>query len=222
MSNNSGFLSSGFYQDWDDVYNYTLSDFGSAMVPGDLIFVDYTGDGLIDNEDTVPLFSPSSSLKSYAASFGLTYKGFGVSAMLNGVFDMYKQLDSKYLWATDTINSDPSFYMPNNETLNYWTPTRTDASSPGLHANSHTHNSKSSSYTRANASFLRLRNVEFKYNFGPMLKKKGSFIQNLEVYVSGQNLFTWSGLDDSIDPEAKSLVVYPISKKYNFGVRFTM
>ena len=64
-------------------------------------------------------------------------------------------------------------------------------------------------------AFLRLRNLEVKYNFGDMFK----VVKNLEVFVSGQNLFTWSALPDNYDPEARKLEVYPVTKRYNFGVR---
>ncbi len=222
MSNNTGLLDNGLYQDMDDLYNYTQSSYVTSLNTGDLIYVDYTGDGVIDDDDIVSIYSPSAALKSYAATAGITYKGFGVTAMFNGVFDMYKTLSPYYLWPTNTINTNPNFQMANNATLDYWSLYNTDADSPAVHTIANAHNEKSSTYTHANASFLRLRNLEFKYNFSSLLKKKMSFVSNLEVYVSGQNLFTWSGLDESMDPEAKSLTVYPIAKRYNFGIRFSM
>ena len=45
-------------------------------------------------------------------------------------------------------------------------------------------------------------------------------LENLEIYANGQNLFTWSPLPDSFDPEAQKLEVYPISKRFNLVLGF--
>ena len=57
------------------------------------------------------------------------------------------------------------------------------------------------------ASFIRLKNVSLKYNFGQLLHQ--SFISNLSVYVQGQNLFTITHYD-GFDPETKGYALPPL------------
>src|SRR5690606_11785894 len=61
--------------------------------------------------------------------------------------------------------------------------------------------SRVSSIYVEDASYLRLRNVELGYSFGSLLRSANWGVQNLRLYVSGENLLTstsYSGLD----PEA--------------------
>ena len=112
--------------------------------------------------------------------------------------------------------------LHNNEQRDYWTPDNPNASHPILHSTKNGHNEQTSTYSTRNSSFLRLRNLEVKYSFRKLLKRKSNMLENLEIYANGQNLFTWSPLPDSFDPEAQKLEVYPISKRFNFGFRISL
>src|SRR5215213_3692303 len=73
-------------------------------------------------------------------------------------------------------------------------------------------------------SFFRLRNVRLDYSFNMV---KSHVIKNLNVYVSGQNLLTWtkySGYDPEVNTfsgndrrQGVDLGSYPTSKTINFG-----
>jgi hypothetical protein len=70
------------------------------------------------------------------------------------------------------------------------------------------------------ASYFRIKNVEIGYSLGNFLKGKKTGIQNVRLYVSGQNLYT-STKYTGLDPETISSVdmgTYPQSRAFLFGL----
>jgi len=219
---NSGLLSPDYYQNWDDVYNAPISSYNpNGLMPGDIRFVDYNADGIVDDDDKVPIGDVGYASSTYAFSFGFSWRNWSMSAMLNGVYDISKNLSGTYLWEYDT-SSSLGFMLLNNEQKDYWTPNNKNAAHPVLHLTTNGNNDEYSTYTLRNSSFLRLRNVEIKYRLGKKTLNKLKVFSNLEIYFNGNNLYTWTNLPSSFDPEAKNLEVYPIAKRFNFGVRFSL
>ncbi|WP_158655286.1 TonB-dependent receptor [Flavivirga eckloniae] len=214
----NGLLANGLHQSWDDVYNSTVSTWDGKLIPGTLDFVDYNGDGIINEFDRVPINNPSFAAKTYAFSFGLTYKNFSAHAMFNGMFDISKELHRIYLFEYESAGS-ASWQLLNNEQRNAWSFNNRNGVHPALRTISNNHDTQRSTYTNRSSNFLRFRTLELKYAFGKKLKEIIGLFDAFEVYVNGNNLATWSDLPDEFDPEQTQLLVYPITKRYNFGVR---
>jgi len=217
----SGMLLDGMYQSWDDIYIGPSSDYTSDLRPGDFRYIDYNADGAISKNDKVPIGRPSYASNSFAFNLGIVYKGLSLSAVFNGVFDISKDLSDNYLWEFSSSGGDLDFRILNTEMRNYWTPTNPNASHPALRVKSNNHNIQNSDYTRRRSDFLRLKNVELKYTLNKNLISRVSFMKGMEVYTNVNNLWTWSRLPKEFDPEATSLEVYPIAKRFNVGLRAT-
>lgn len=215
-----GFLSDGLYQSWDEAYNSTISSFYGNLIPGSLSFVDYNGDGIINEFDKVPINNPSFATKSYAFSLGFNYKGFGVHAMFNGMFDITKYLENTYLFEYSSAGTS-QWQLLNNEQMDFWSPENPDGKHPVLHTTANKHDDQSSTYNNRAADFLRFKTLEVKYRFPKSLQERIGLFDSFEVYVNGNNLYTWSKLPDEFDPEQRTLRVYPITKRYNLGVRLS-
>jgi hypothetical protein len=71
-----------------------------------------------------------------------------------------------------------------------------------------------------NADYLKLRNLELGYNFNS-LKMQQSGVSNLRVYLSAQNLATFSGLLRKYNLDPERLSGYPTLTSYNVGVSIT-
>ena len=69
-------------------------------------------------------------------------------------------------------------------------------------------------------SYIRLKNLELNYSFPKSWIKKMN-ISSCQLYVNGTNLFTFSGVDKRRDPETGGQNVYPIVRRYNFGMRLS-
>ncbi|WP_430931251.1 SusC/RagA family TonB-linked outer membrane protein [Saccharicrinis sp. 156] len=215
----SGLLTDGTYNSWDDVYIGAPSDYTSGLRPGDFQFVDYNGDGTVSNLDRVPIGEPSYASNSFAFNAGFTYKQWSISAVFNGVFSISKNLIDNYLWEYETSGGDLAFRILNTEMLDYWSYDNLDASRPALRTTDNNHNSQASTYSRRSSDFIRLKNLELKYTFNKNTLANVGLIKSLEIFANGNNLITWQKLPDEFDPEARSLAVYPIAKRYNVGLR---
>jgi hypothetical protein len=79
-------------------------------------------------------------------------------------------------------------------------------------------------YWLKDATYLRLKSIQLGYTFPSSIIGKQGFIKSLRVFSNGFNLFTWSGLNDLVDPEHNNVNYgfnYPITKSYNFGANLT-
>lgn len=68
-------------------------------------------------------------------------------------------------------------------------------------------------------SFIRLRSAHLSYRFAPKILKEIR-AKDLNVYVQGQNLFTWNR-QRGYDPEVQNLYALPTLKTYTVGLQLT-
>ena len=76
----------------------------------------------------------------------------------------------------------------------------------------------------SDASYLRIKNVTLSYTFPKAWTKKIG-LENVRVYVSGQNLFSFNSFYKGWDPENEigtgdSPSYYPVNSIYSFGFNF--
>ena len=73
--------------------------------------------------------------------------------------------------------------------------------------------------------YLRLKNIQLSYTFPKQLVGRIGIIKGLRVYVSGQNLVTFSDFkiwDPEISISQVNLFSYPILKTISFGINLTL
>ena len=191
----------GIFQTEEEVQQHTGADAEGNTVlvqpnarPGDIRFRDVNGDGQLDTEDLV--YAGSGFPKfNVGANFSATYKAFDFSLQLYGAsgFKIYNAVRQNFE-AMDNYEN----YM--TSALNAWTPENRDTDVPRAVFGDPNQNARRNS-TRfiEDGDYLRLRNIQLGYTLPASLTQKAS-IERLRVYVSGQNLFTWTGYS-GIDPE---------------------
>ena len=215
------YLVSGNFGSIDDIFNYTQSGITNGsqnkLIPGDLIYLDYNGDGVINEKDMAPVANLNYPLTTYGLTLGINYKGFGINALFYAATGVYKEQISDYLWdfPKGNIKVQP-------DTQSRWTIADVNASGmirPSVHLVNDYH-TVGSTYSYTNHSYLRLKNLEVNYAF-PKEWVKRMNITSCQLYVNGNNLFTISSTDDRRDPETSSSTVYPIVRRYNVGVRLS-
>lgn len=217
-----GLLNDGIYQSWDEVYNSTTSGFSpdAQLIPGNLSYVDYNADGVISQLDRVPINNPRFATKTYAFNLGFAYKGFSVTALFNGMWDLSKNIDQSYLyeWAGAGMLG---FQLLNNEQQDAWSFENPNGRHPALRTQNTGHDNQLSTYTNRSSAFLRFKTLEVKYKLGQKAKDAIGLFDSFEVFINGNNLATWTDLPSQFDPEQNQLIVYPITKRYNLGVRLS-
>lgn len=189
----------GLFQSDAEAKNYKSSN-GTVIQPnakaGDVKYVDLNDDGTINTSDRMFLGSPWPTLQS-GLQFNASYKQFSCNIQLVGVFgykvynDVKRILDS---YQNTNFRSDVS----------PWSSTNTNTSDPriGLESSDRAIVENNYSYSDRwleDASYVRLRNLEFGYAVPKNLLNRVG-MSNARVFVSGQNLLTFTGYS-GLDPD---------------------
>lgn len=215
-----GYRTDGLYNYYEDLSNRPYYNFyGNQLQRGDLKYVDINGDGLVDQNDVVPVgYSENLPEIIYGISLGSSYKGFDVSVLFQGVANSSILLNEMAGWAFDwNWRSTLSSFKER------WSEDRFNAgeriSKVRLSSNgAESVNNLTSDYLIHDADYMRLKNIELGYSMrSSFLKKRG--IELIRLYTNGSNLLTFTSLKDA-DPESvrKSGSYYPLVRVFNFGV----
>jgi len=215
------YLAVGNYETIDDVFNNAQTGSINSVapgqvVPGDFIYIDFDSNGILNGQDKVAVDELNYPLHTYGLNLGFEWKGLSFSAMFYAPTGVYKLVNSVYSasFKSGKINAQP-------DVMNAWTPetaNTTGVRAPALHlTNDGAFNGTESTYRYQNFSYLRLKTMELGYNL-PKKWLKTVGLKSLQVYVTGNNLLTWWGGDDRIDPEGEQ-AKYPILRSFTSGVR---
>ena len=212
-----GYVVEGVYQSYADVLNSAPSSLGDYG-PGDLKYKDINGDGKINTEDRTEIGNPTPDMM-YGFSISATYKQFSLSLDFQGVYgnEIYRD------WGNGSTFAQFNY---RTERLDRWTGAGTSNWEPRLNDGSG-YNKLASTYMIEDGSYLRLRNVQFAYDFGPDLLAK-TFIQSLRLYLNAQNPITWAH-NSGFTPEAggspisfgKDTGGYPLPAVTSIGLNVT-
>lgn len=218
-----GWVVEGIFQDASEVGRHATQTAGTG--PGDLMFKDIDGNGVIDNNDRTFLgsFIPKFT---YSLSLGATYKNFGLNAFFQGV------QGNKIYNATRTATEGMiRFFNAGTQVLNAWTPTNTKTDIPRAISADPNQNARPSTRFIEDGSFLRLKNVMLSYSVPEKSLQtltKG-VVNSFRIYISAQNILTitnYKGFDPEVGNRTPNssltngidYAVYPQPKAYQVGI----
>ena len=186
-----GYRADGYFNTEDDLKNHAKRT-GTEQL-GDIKYVDLNGDGKIDAANDREIIGKE--FPSWTAGLGanLYYKNFDLSFFFQGAFDVDAYVNGEAAYAF--FNGGKVL----ERHLDRWTPTNHDASYPRITMADQI-NYQFSSYWLEDASYVRLKNLTIGYNIPKNLLNKIN-LERVKVYVTGENLFTITGMD-SLDPES--------------------
>ena len=74
----------------------------------------------------------------------------------------------------------------------------------------------------ANAAYLKIQNITLSYSLPKNICQK-IYMDNIRVFVSGENLHTWDHLPEGMESDmlSKGAWEYPFMKKYSLGINVT-
>lgn len=211
----------GLYQNIDELF---MAAPASGVKPGlgDQYYLDFNGDGTVDDQDKICPNNPNAPAFTWNAKIGFNYKNW------NGQVDFYGISDVDY-----QIRNGGEFYLfpfsQNKDNAltahaDYWTPYNRDAEYPAVHANVETYNPnyRMSSFSNVQGKYFRLKNIRVGYNLKlDAFKTVG--ISNVELALTGTNLLTFTDYPLGGDPEGQNSGVdfgaYPQLKRYTFELR---
>ena len=194
----------------DESYS-TIGD----IAPGDLRFVDIDGDGQITAADRTNIGDPIPDIEM-GLNIGFTYKNFDFNAYAFASLghELVRDYERKDLYA------NRGTYM-----LYRWQGSGTSNSIPRAVSGANINTDQFSDFHIEDASFLRLQNVQFGYDFASKLNENLG-IKKLRLYISGNNLFTltdYKGYDPSANTGAAlgggiDKGFYPVATTYLLGI----
>ncbi|MBP3203306.1 MAG: TonB-dependent receptor [Bacteroidales bacterium] len=220
---------SDFYIDENGVQrlNPNLPQPSTVVYPGDCMYADLSGDGIVDGNDMQVDGYPDRPEYVFGSNWKFGYKGFNLNlnwvaaTNVNRVWNMdyripFTNSGHRGLLSYFAENS----WIPND---NGWAPGREDGTLPRFTKTNYPWNSMNSTLWTVDASYLRLKSASFGYTFSQNKFFKKIGISSLGLMFTGYNLFTFSKMTLQ-DPEARaddSDGEYPLVKTYNLAINIT-
>ncbi len=216
MGQNFGYETAGFFNSEEDIINwYDQSGTGATPKPGDLKYVDKTGDGYVDERDMVPIGNPEMPEWNYGFGLSVQFKGFDFSMMWQGVAGRSYYLAGQRIWET---------YNFNQWHKEAWSQERLDAGLPITYPRLEPGSNASkilSDFWLVNGDYLRLKNVELGYSL-PQHWARNIRAEQIRLYVNGLNLLTFDNYPVKYqDPEQNNELLYPVFSTYNVGLNIS-
>lgn len=262
-----GFRTDGYFLSNEEAAGWYKDEFhkqvpSAAPFAGDLKFLDTngdkvisTGDWTLDSHGDLERIGNAMPRFQYGLNLDFRWNGIGLSMFFQGVGkrDWYPSRGSDFFWSgyaraycayvlkdqagDNTVQLDKStenWTVANADKKPYWT-----RRAYGIGNNYTTSMGFANDYYLQNAAYVRLKNLTIDYSFpGKMLKKIK--VDKLRVYLSGENLLTWSPLfkhTSMFDPEgigngdsdfhdgtSASMgdgYSYPMLRTFTFGINLT-
>lgn len=210
-----GYVADGIYTSSEEIAETPVA-FGSPRV-GDIRYRDISGsngvpDGQITDADRTVIGNPFPKL-TYGLNLSAGYNNFDFAMFWQGIGKVDRVVMdyptvgggvTEAMWNRFEVTENPSGDYPALGNVAY--------------------NSLPSSFWVKSASYLRLKNIELGYTI-PRRFTENARIQNLRVYLSAQNIFTITNIDN-YDPEKYASdtrnATYPNAKTFSFGFNITL
>lgn len=184
--------------------------------PGDIIFKDVSGDGVINSDDKILLDKTDAPEIFYGITFDLTYKNWNLSILAQGQGTYY------LMNIADNRRGEAGNYMQ-WEFDNRWTPENTNTDVARAYNRDDLYwafNVNNSTYHYDNMAYCRLKNAVLTYTL-PQNMVESVGLSRASVYFAGNNLFLIYAAQKNFDPEIGAPMTYPAVKTFALGVRVT-
>lgn len=200
-----------------DELNSDIPNHNYLLKPGDMVYKDLDGNGVIDQDDQKAIGFPNYPEYIFGLNAGFEYKNFDFNMSWAGATNTSRMLDESLRVPFGTTGERSLLQYMADEA---WTPeTAATATFPRITFAGSLNNAKNSDFWLRDASYIRLKTLEMGYNFkGAFLKKLG--VSVFRFYFNANNLVTFSKLEIT-DPESRtgSIQEYPLTKLYNLGLK---
>ncbi len=182
---------------------------------GDIRYKDLDGDGKITAAGDRQIIGNQFPNWTGGFNFSVSYKGIELSGLLQGAFDCKRYYNGESSYAF--FNSASCL----NKHWNRWSTENQNGTFPRLSLSSQT-NYQMSTFWLQDASYVRLKNIMLSYTL-PKDVIRYIGLSYAQVYVTGENLLTFTGLDKGLDPEAGNSRGWSYSnvKKISLGLKLT-
>lgn len=218
-----GFVTEGLFQSDEEASAWDQSKIvGFTQYAGDIKFADLDGDGKVTRgENTV---NNSGDLKVIGNetpryNFGIRgtaeYKGFDFTLFFQGT--MKRDIIPSKTFYLSHYGSQWS--VPQKMNYDYWREDNREAFFPRARFNADATNQNQTRFM-LNGAYIRCKQLALGYTIPKYITEKAK-ISKLRVYFNADNLFEFSGMPDTFDPELATVNAYPFIRSFSFGANLT-
>ena len=191
---------------------------------GDIKILDLDGSGLIDvgantleNPGDRRIIGNSQPRYAYGFSLSGAWRNIGLSAFFQGIGkqNWYPGLEAQQFWGP--YARPYGSFLPENFQNMIWSVDNPNAYFPRMigYAAQNSELSVANDMYLQNLSYCKLKNITIDYNLPALILSK-IHVQSCKIYISGENLITWTKLKtDYIDPE--ETMTDPMARTYPVG-----
>jgi TonB-linked SusC/RagA family outer membrane protein len=234
-----GYRTTGLIQSDDEAAAFNALDHSfistQSWKPGDVKYIDLNGDKKINNGANrldsmgdMTVIGNSNPRYAYAFTGAVDWKGLTLSFVLQGIAKRNYAPSSGdvYFWGYGSYAQMTVF----KQHLDYWTPDNPKGYYPAPYTNSsgavgpfQNKSQQISDRYLQNAAYLRLKNVTLNYSL-PTRLINSLHLSKVSVFMSGENLLTFTKLSKIFDPETLNVSPigtgksYPLTQVYSAGM----
>ncbi|MCR8557195.1 TonB-dependent receptor [Mucilaginibacter sp. BJC16-A38] len=204
FGDNLVYVSEGLFRDQADI-DKSPSQFGSFLRPGDIKYKDVNGDGVIDSYDRVYTGKSDIPTILYGSGFTVGYHDFDFSMFFQGTANVMIMANGAAITGPSGTSSGVGI-VPFTGSGSYssgalaiianrWTPDNPsqNVAYPRLGiSNQNSNNYQPSTWWQKDGSYVRLKQASLGYKYTSESLKKKMGLGSIYLYVSGQNILTFS------------------------------
>ncbi len=209
-----GWKMDGIYQNQAEIDACPIAK-ANGLKPGDIRFVDKTGDDVLDDKDRQLLGSPNPNL-TYGINLGVGYKGWNLSAAFAGVSG-----NTIFNRRRADITKHGANNMDANLVESVWRGEGTTNDTPSAAGMFNTFNTgRMSDFYLESGSYFRVQNIRLSYDFPKAMIKKAK-LKDVQLYLNADRPFTYY-TSNGFTPEVAGGIdqqVYPIASTFSFGAK---
>ncbi|PRY04317.1 TonB-linked SusC/RagA family outer membrane protein [Pontibacter ummariensis] len=223
--------------------NVDQSGMGSNWGAGDIMYADLNGDGRIDggaetldNPGDRSIIGNSNPRYRYSLDLTGEWRGFDVRVFMQGVGKRDYMPNGPYFWGVNGGMWQSAGFVEHMDFFRNETSPMVEAGVADINLDSYFpapdfqygwKNQQTQTRYLQNAAYLRLKNVQLGYSLPTSLTSKVG-VSRVRIYVSGENLLTFSDMIDIFDPESVGLngwndgKTYPFARVFSFGLNLNL
>lgn len=199
----------GVWQE-EDLYSGKIYD---GWYPGQQKYADLNGDGKIDAEHDRKIIGNKNPSCRLSFNNTLTWKNWSLYFMLNSMLGGGGYYMGGNGLLAPNNSSDYVIRLNQPSTREYWTPENRTNESVALFRNQ-----QIATDIYQSRGFVRLQDVSLMYTFDKKLLQKTGVIGQLQLFLTGKNLYTFTGWE-GWDPE---YTTFPLTRSLQFGIKLSL
>ena len=218
-----GFVTDGLFQSDEEASSWNQSKIvGYTQYAGDIKFADLNGDGevtrgenTVNNSGDLKIIGNETPRYNFGIRGTAEYKGFDFTLFFQGTMKRHL-IPSKTFYLSHYTSE---WSVPQKMNYDYWREDNRDAFFPRARMNGSAVNENQTRFM-LNGAYIRCKQFALGYTIPKYITEKAK-ISKLRVYFNADNLFEFSGMPDTFDPELATVNAYPFIRSFSFGANLT-